>query len=497
MVNERWKMVFRISLIIVGSLNSCIAHAQTASSTTRGVQPAKPSSSPLLQIGPYYALIIGNQNYKNLPKLQTPVNDAKEMAQLLKDRYRFQTKVILDADRNQILTALGEYRRTLPENSSLLIYYAGHGHHDPDADEAYWLPIDAQANNNANWISADDITRDVRAIRSSHILVISDSCYSGYLVGSRSAKAGFNPVEMHAFLAKMLSSKSRNLMSSGGDEPVADAGAPGHSVFAGAVLDGLRRVEEGNFTASDLFQRFIQPKVGGQSRQVPQYSEIRNSGHEYGDFVFSQHGDFVFSRQSSPNEPEAETEAISRGEAKAGQSLRSEPQKLSEEQAKATIVIHDFFEARWNQGGGGSVHTYEPAVHGGVLTVSDNAMGLMWQRGGDSNLRTYDGAKGYIKDLNDSKYGGFNDWRLPTLEEAMSLVTSPEHGQPGKVIIGAETSQVVYHIDKSFQIGGAYFIWTTDLESSTQAWVVYFLDGSCTPENLESNAYVRAVRSNP
>jgi hypothetical protein len=492
MVKERWNRVFRISLIIVGLLNSFIAHAQTASSN-RGVQVANSSPAPSLQIGTYYALIIGNQNYKNLPKLQTPINDAKEMAQLLQERYRFQTKVILDADRSRILTALGEYRRTLPENSNLLIYYAGHGHHDPDADEAYWLPIDAQADNNANWISADDITRDVRAIRSSHVLVISDSCYSGYLVGSRSAKVGFNPVEMHAFLAKMLSSKSRNLMSSGGDEPVEDAGAPGHSVFAAAILGGLRRIEEANFTASDLFQRFIQPKVGGQSRQVPQYSEIRNSGHEYGDFVFSRHGDFVFSRQSSPNKPEE----ISRGQATAGQSLRSEPQTLSKEQAEITIVTHGFFHERWNQGGGESVHTYETTVQGGVLTVSDKATGLMWQRGGGSSRQTYDEAKAYIKDLNASKFGGFHDWRLPTLEEAMSLMTSPEHGQAGQVIVGAEPSQkVIYHIDKSFEIGGAYFIWTADRESSTQAWVVHFLNGRCTPESLEFNAYVRAVRTN-
>jgi len=301
----RWNRVLPITLMIFGWLNSLTFVAQTASSQ-RGLADTSPLSS--FQIGPYYALIIGNQNYKYLKKLQTPINDANEIERLLRERYRFQTKLLLDADRKQILTALGEYRRTLAGSSNLLIYYAGHGYHDRDVEEAYWLPVDAQADNNANWISADDITRNLKAIPSSHVLVISDSCYSGYLVASRSGNVGINPAERHALLAKMLGSKSRNLMSSGGDEPVADTGAPGHSVFAAAVLDGFRRIEEDNFTAADLFQQFIQPAVGGRSLQLPQYSAIRNSGHEYGDFVFS--------RQPPGNEPtSARAPARVRGEA--------------------------------------------------------------------------------------------------------------------------------------------------------------------------------------
>jgi photosystem II stability/assembly factor-like uncharacterized protein len=252
----------------------------------RGVKDAGSPSPVSLQTGLYYALLIGNNNYKYVDKLLTPVNDANEIAQLLRERYGFRTEILLNADRNQILTALVNYRKKLPKNSNLVIYYAGHGHHDRDADEAYWLPVDAGADNNANWISADDITRDVRAIPSSHILIISDSCYSGYLTGHRNVNAAINPADRHALLAKMLTSKSRNLMSSGGDEPVADTGAPGHSIFAAAVLDSLRQIEYDSFTAADLFDRFVQPKVGGRSGQLPHYNLILNSGDEGGDFVF-------------------------------------------------------------------------------------------------------------------------------------------------------------------------------------------------------------------
>ena len=279
MVLSGWRWLCRFALLLV-CCQSSLLPSQTAA------QPAASSQSQPLATGPYYALVIGNNDYKYLHKLQTAINDANAIAQLLREKYGFQTKVLLDADRQQILNALVEYQRQLPDNSNLLIYYAGHGHHDRDRDESYWLPVDAQSDSNANWISADDITRDIRAVSSAHVLVISDSCYSGYL--ARDADVAINPADRGAYLEKMLKSKSRNLMASGGDEPVADGGAPGHSIFGATVMESLSRVDEKNFTAAYLFQRYIQPGVAGRSEQVPQYSVIRNSGHAYGDFVFTR-----------------------------------------------------------------------------------------------------------------------------------------------------------------------------------------------------------------
>ncbi len=285
MRKSKCRGAFSIALIVAGCLSSLLVYGQTATSK-RDVQAVSSLPTSSLQPGPYYALVIGNQNYRHLNKLQTPISDAKAVEQLLRERYGFHTKLLIDADRDQILTAMVEYRRMLPENSNLLIYYAGHGHHDPDTNRAYWLPVDAETDNNARWIIADDITSDVRAMRSSHVLVISDSCYSGYL--TRAADAAIEPTNPGVYLAKALKSKSRTLMSSGGDEPVADSGAPGHSVFAGVILDSLREMEEDNFTAAYLVERFIKPRVGGRSDQLPQYSVILNSGHDGGDFVFSR-----------------------------------------------------------------------------------------------------------------------------------------------------------------------------------------------------------------
>jgi hypothetical protein len=111
-----------IAFLIAGWLSNPLLSAQSAPSQ-RGLIPQSSPTSSALETGPYHALIIGNNNYKYVHSLATPVNDAKAIAQLLHDRYGFQAEVLLDADHDQILTALLQYRRTLPENSNLLIYF--------------------------------------------------------------------------------------------------------------------------------------------------------------------------------------------------------------------------------------------------------------------------------------------------------------------------------------------------------------------------------------
>jgi len=293
-----------ILFVTVGLGNLATVQGQTAAARQRGVQgvtvPPQPvSASP---IGPYYALVIGNNNYKKLNKLQTAVSDADAVAQLLHDHFGFQTKVLHDATRANILNALDDYQRLLPEKSNLLIYYAGHGHKDVSAGRAYWLPVDAQPDHSPNWINAVEITDKLRAIHSRHILVIADSCWSGdftmiSLVGSRPgpstaaaslAKVGpaITPSEHNALLATTLALKSRHIMSSGGDEPVADGGGGGHSVFAGVLLQSLDDMKDDSFTGEALLVQRVKPRVAGRSRQMPEYAVVRDAASDLGDFVF-------------------------------------------------------------------------------------------------------------------------------------------------------------------------------------------------------------------
>ncbi len=249
----------------------------------RGSKKTQLDPEVLKRSGKYFALVIGNNAYTSLPKLETAVKDAQDVSNVLRTLYGFEVTLLANATRADIMRGLSEYRRTLADADNLLIYYAGHGQLDRGADRAYWLPVDAEKDNNANWISADDVTGDLRAMPSRHILVISDSCYSG---GFRSAGAEINPADLNQFLVQKKTKRSRTLMSSGALEPVSDGGGAVNSVFAEALIQGLSGNDEQAFSAGRLFDDFVEVRVAGRAHQTPLYSAIRNSGDEGGDFVF-------------------------------------------------------------------------------------------------------------------------------------------------------------------------------------------------------------------
>ncbi len=92
----------------------------------------------------------------------------------------------------------------------------------------------------------------------------------------------------------------------------------------------------------------------------------------------------------------------------------------------------------------------------------------------------FDDAEAYIQQLNAKKFGGYNDWRLPTLEEAMSLMEPKKHRE--------------LHIDRVFD-RTQQWIWTADKESAGRAWCVFFNGGSCHHSGVGCDGDVRAVRS--
>ncbi len=117
------------------------------------------SSYPSINFGRFYALVIGNQDYAQLPALKTSVNDARAVEEILRTRYGYQTTLLVNASRHQVMTAFNDLREILSEKDNLLIYYAGHGEIDKSDQSAYWLPTDAEMDNTANWLSSHSITQ--------------------------------------------------------------------------------------------------------------------------------------------------------------------------------------------------------------------------------------------------------------------------------------------------------------------------------------------------
>jgi hypothetical protein len=258
----------------------------------KSIDPAKKDASGL-NLGNYYALLIGNQKYQNLRQLNSPEADVKVIGDLLRDRYGFKVTTLVNATRYQILTEMNRYMETLTERDNLLIYYAGHGEIDEATQVAFWLPVDADPKNDSNWISSDDLTRKIGPLHAKHVLVVADSCYSGVLTRSSisQAKSGATEEERNEWIKTVAGKKSRHLLSSGGRAPVMDGGGGKHSVFAAVFIEALTvndDVLDGKHLGEAVSMRVLKKskdmKFG--EGQLPDYRPIRFADNDGGEFLF-------------------------------------------------------------------------------------------------------------------------------------------------------------------------------------------------------------------
>ena len=252
---------------------------------------AAPPRIPSLNAGNYYALLIGNQKYDKLPRLNTPEADASDIAPLLRDRYGFKVKVLLNATRYEMLTELNKLRDTLTERDNLLIYYGGHGELDQVNGTANWLPIDAEPTSNANWISSSSLTEILNAMAAKHILVVADSCYSGALTRSSigQLETGLTDEARLNWLKQIAEARSRTALTSGGLKPVLDGGGGKYSIFAAIFIEILSQnqdVLEGMRLYREISARVLNVAMRQKFEQRPEYGAIRFAGGDSGDFLF-------------------------------------------------------------------------------------------------------------------------------------------------------------------------------------------------------------------
>ncbi|GJL79382.1 MAG: hypothetical protein NPINA01_23710 [Nitrospinaceae bacterium] len=132
-------------------------------------------------------------------------------------------------------------------------------------------------------------------------------------------------------------------------------------------------------------------------------------------------------------------------------------------------------------------------VDNGDGTVTDFETQLMWKQTDSFQdtskwLNWYD-AINYIQKLNDKKFAGFNNWRLPTLEEAEGIYDEN--------IYIKDTDRLEIFIDSSFSPGGGFSTWTNLERAHSTAAVFYYRYGHENLANKEEigKESVRPVRN--
>lgn len=105
-----------------------------------------------------------------------------------------------------------------------------------------------------------------------------------------------------------------------------------------------------------------------------------------------------------------------------------------------------------------------------------------------NNTMTYDEAVKYCYDLN---FAGFDDWRLPTINELLSI-TDDTRFEPA---INKAFKNVAYKTnDKGEKNYGWYWSSTKSADDSSNAWVVGFWDGGSFWNDVSFRGFVRCVR---
>jgi len=238
------------------------------------------------KLGAYRALVIGINNYqdKKIPALKTAVNDARELANVLQTKYGFKVELLLDrqATRKEIIDRLRDLAANSSADESVLIYYAGHGEIDRVLNDGWWVPADAKGGDSSTYLDNMVVQRVMKGMKSRHVLLLSDSCYSGTLFGEARS---LPPLIDDKFYLNLYNEKSRWGMTSGNKTPVSDSGSEGHSIFAYQLIKALTKNSKPYITTQEIYSQ-IAPIIANNSEQQPLCSPVRDTGDQGGGFVF-------------------------------------------------------------------------------------------------------------------------------------------------------------------------------------------------------------------
>lgn len=192
------------------------------------------------------ALLIANSTYRDerIPDLASPTGDVTELAEILASHEigRYQVTTVVDQSWHHIHEHVGDFFSGRSPDDMLLLFISGHGIRDED--ELYFPAHDSQIDRlTYTSLSASHLSRTIERSRSTRVLVVVDSCFSGALrlpLGIKSVPAGLPPnlldlTEKAGKGRAILSSSSAieySLERTESERPV--------SIFTNCILQGLR-----------------------------------------------------------------------------------------------------------------------------------------------------------------------------------------------------------------------------------------------------------------
>ncbi|MCU1267884.1 MAG: peptidase caspase catalytic subunit p20 [Acidobacteria bacterium] len=215
--------------------------------TIVGLPGPQRSTALAARKGKDYALLIAINDYERWPHLDNPVTDAEAIADELKNFYGFETEVLKNPTKQEIVNALLKYKRdkTYADDDQLFIFFAGHGSFSEEFKEGYIIAKDSQAQDlmGDTYLSHSILRKVIDYIPCKHIFLVLDACFSGTFdekIARRGGDPEYDDVTNPEFIERKMKFETRRFITSGDKVYVPD-GRPGqHSPFARKLLEALR-----------------------------------------------------------------------------------------------------------------------------------------------------------------------------------------------------------------------------------------------------------------
>lgn len=274
----------------------------------------------MVEIKRSLAVVIGiNQYFNNITPLETAVNDAEKLANLLEEKYNYQVLLLLDkaatqSRLNDLLTTFRDQKLLLANgkelqlqrNDRLLFYFAGHGtpldeENDTDKPTGYLIPQNGQRDNSNTWISMARLHDCLSELPCRHLLLILDCCFAGtfrWAAGHREVVRRQHQKLYRENYERYLSNRVQQVITSAAhDETAADStytfgrrekDNSGHSPFAELLIRGLNGeadyTKDGVITAGELWVYLENELFKKNTKQTPELWEFKR--HEKGHYIF-------------------------------------------------------------------------------------------------------------------------------------------------------------------------------------------------------------------
>ncbi|MFA4911014.1 MAG: caspase family protein, partial [Desulfobacteria bacterium] len=211
-----------------------------------------------------YAIVIGIESYRQkLPKADYAAHDAKTMTEYLTKvmGYPEENVVTLTNDYASLTDFIKYFEKWLPNNvekdSSVFIYYSGHGAPNTKTGDAYLVPYDGDPSFiEQTGYPLKKLYESLNKLQAKEIVVALDSCFSG--AGGKSVIAkGARPLVMNLEQDIKLSKNMIVMSASSGDQISSTYDEKGHGLFTYFMLKGIKNEDvtrqDGSIKMDDLF----------------------------------------------------------------------------------------------------------------------------------------------------------------------------------------------------------------------------------------------------